>query len=85
MSGLVLTLNLPARVRTRLDAEAKRLGRTPEQLAEEAIAARLKPSTRSRGGSLFERTRDLCGSLRGGPTDLARNKDHLQGYGALNR
>ena len=83
MSGLVL--NLPARLRTRLEAETQRLGRTPEQVAKEAIAARLKPSTRPRGGSLFERTRDLCGSLRGGPTDIARNKDHLQGYGALNR
>jgi len=83
MSDLVL--NLPARLRTRLEAEAQRLGRTPEQFAKDALVERLKPNARPQNQSLFERSRDLCGSLRGGPTDLARNKDHLEGYGAWKR
>lgn len=83
MSGLVL--NLPARLRTRLDAEAQRLGRTPEQFAKDALVERLKPSAGPRNRTLFERSRDLCGSVQGGPTDLARNKDHLEGYGSWKR
>lgn len=79
MNGLVL--HLPVRLRTRLEAEAQRLGRTPEQFAKDALTERLKPTRRPRDRSLFERSRDLRGRLRGGPVDLARNKDHMEGYG----
>ena len=83
MNGLMV--HLPARLRTRLRAEAQRLGRTPEQFAKDALTERLERGKKPRSQSLFERTRDLCGCLKGHPADLARNKRHLEGYGTWKR
>ena len=35
-----------------------------------------------RTATVYDLTRDLCGSVRGGPRDLASNKKHLADYGA---
>ena len=80
-----LVLNLPDRLRSRLETEAQRLGRTPEQMTKDALSAHLKPTRRLKRGSLFERTCDLCGRLKGGPTDLASSPAHLDGYGSWRR
>ena len=83
MSGLLL--RLPPRLQSRLEAEAQRRGHTPQQVAKDVLAERFAPAGRPRRRSLYDRTRDLCGSLAGGPPDLARNQAHLEGYGAWKR
>lgn len=80
-----LTLELPAELETRLQRTAKRLRTTPAKLALRSLESALPPATEAPSSSLYERSRDLCGSATGGPGDLARNKQHLRGYGAWKR
>lgn len=47
------------------------------------VARRLRPLPE--GKSLYDLTSDLCGSVKGGPGDLATNKQHLQDYGKWKR
>ena len=47
------------------------------------IARRLRPFPE--GKSVYDLTSDLCGSVKGGPGDLATNPKHLQDYGKWKR
>jgi hypothetical protein len=79
-----LTIQLPDELKSNLTSAARRAGKTPARFAREALEARLKGQQvqpRSQK-SLFELSRDLCGSVTGGPPDLSSNKDHLIGYGS---
>lgn len=79
-----LTLQLPNKLNERLMVAARRSGKTPARFVREMLETRLAdldllPETKA---SLYDLTRDLCGSVSGGPRDLARNKKHLDGYGS---
>ena len=82
-----LTLQLPDSLKDRLTAAARRSRKTPARFVREAIEQRL--TTRSArpgdGSSLYEQSRDLCGSVSGGPDDLAANQKHLRDYGSWKR
>lgn len=79
------TLELPGPLAKKVAAAARRLKLSREQFVQEAVEARLRDSGTAGGRSLFDRSRDLCGSVSGGPRDLARNKAHLKGYGSCQR
>jgi hypothetical protein len=82
-----MTLQLPYKLKQRLMLAARRSGRTPARFVREAVEARLAvdPLAPATGLSLYELSRDLCGSVSGGPGDLASNKRHLDGYGSWER
>jgi len=77
-----LTIQLPETVKEQLRAAARRSGKSPSRFVLETLEARLKNGRNSGRRSLFERSQDLCGSVAGGPRDLAANKRHLKGYGS---
>ena len=79
-----LTIQLPAGLKSKLTATAKRLGKSPEQFIQETPQATLK-NMHAPGLTLFDRSSDLCGTVNGEPTDLARNSKHLKGYGSWKR
>ena len=79
-----LTIQLTDDLKVELAVAARQSGKTPARFARETLELRLKPARlrpHSRA-SLYELSRDLCGSLTGGPSDLARNPKHLKGYDA---
>jgi len=82
-----LTLRMPNKLKLRLTLAARRAGKTPARFVVESVEARLGRAPLGAGGgiSLYELSRDLCGSISGGPRDLASNKDHLVGYGSWKR
>ena len=82
-----LTLQLPQNLNNRLTLAARRAGKTPARFVRQTLEVRLKPEPlrAARGASLYDLSRDLCGSVAGGPRDLAANKKHLNGYGAWKR
>jgi hypothetical protein len=82
-----LTLRLPDDLKELLASAARRSGKTPARFVRESLANCLKPAQPRFPGdsSLYELSRDLCGSVAGGPRDLAANKKHLNGYGAWER
>jgi hypothetical protein len=78
-----LTIQVPAGLKSKLTALAKRRGKTTEQFVQETLASTVQG--RPSAPNLHALSRDLCGSLDGGPTDLAGNKEHLKGYGSWKR
>ncbi len=77
-----ITIALPTKLKSRLATAARKLGVPQDRLVREAVEARLKNGSDTVQPSLYELSRDLCGSVSGGPADLARSKAHLKGYGA---
>ncbi|MCX6928674.1 MAG: ribbon-helix-helix domain-containing protein [Verrucomicrobia bacterium] len=82
-----LTLRLPDGLKDRLTVTARRFGKSPARFVRETLENRLKAtqSPATGGSTLYELSRDLCGSAHGGPRDLAANKKHLAGYGSWKR
>ena len=82
-----LTFQLPNKLKERLTPAARPSGRTPARFVRETVEARLAgaPLTSARGLSLHDLSRDLCGSVSGGPRDLAASKNHMDGYGSFKR
>jgi hypothetical protein len=76
---VTLTIKLPAELKLRLEREAVQSGRSVSALIRDAVGAQLRRVPVS--GSLYERTRDLCGAGRSGRRDLATNRDYLRGFG----
>ena len=74
-----ISLKLPEALHTKLASTAKRTGRSKSDLTREAIEAFLEGQKGLRR-SCLDLSRDLAGSLEG-PTDLASNKNLLEGYG----
>ena len=81
-----LTLQLTEDLKARLVQAARRSKKSPARFAREWLADCLKSvsPTLPEGKSLYELSRDLSGSVTGGPHDLAGNKKHLNGYGSWN-
>lgn len=80
MTGMeTLTIKLPADLKHQLEQQAKQSGRSVSELIREAVGEHLRRTRKST--SLYDRTRDLCGSGGSGMPDLATNPDHLKGFG----
>jgi predicted DNA-binding protein len=80
----VLTCKLPSALDGRLGDLAKHRGVAKSVLVREAIEAKLTgeaASPRRRPANLIEALGDGVGSIASGKRDLARNKNHLRGYG----
>ena len=82
-----LTIQLSDDLKVELTVAARRSGKTPARFVRETLEQRLKPARirPHNQASLYELSRELCGSVTGGPSDLARNPKHLKGYGAWKR
>ncbi len=80
-----LTIRIPDRLKSELAARAKAHGKTVPQMVRELLDRQLAATELPTTASLYDRSRDLCGSVRGGPGDLARNQKHLAAYGTWKR
>lgn len=78
--GMVtLTIKLPAALKQQLEREAAHSGRSVSALIREAVHERIRAAPRS--GSLYDRTRDLCGAGGSGRPDLATDATSFSGFG----
>ena len=80
-----IKIGLPSKLKIQVTSVARKLGITPDHFVREAVEARLKEGTTASPSSLYDLSRDLCGSVAGEPPDLARNMAHLKGYGSWKR
>ena len=76
-----VTVKLPQRLATRLRLAVARRATTQSAFIREALEARLDSTSDAIPGSFLDLAGDLVGSVRGGPSDLSRNKRHLKGFG----
>ncbi|HEX7861222.1 MAG TPA: ribbon-helix-helix domain-containing protein [Verrucomicrobiae bacterium] len=74
-----ISLKLPSLLARRLDAEAKKTGRSKSEIIREALEKSFrKPG--SKKPSFYDITSHLAGSGKG-PGDLSTNKKHLSDFG----
>ena len=61
-----------------LAKESKSLRVTKSQIVRETLETRMKQAG---GKSCYDLTKDICGSLRSGVSDLSTNKKYLKNFG----
>ena len=61
-----------------LEKEAKTLRVSKSQIVRDAVETRMKSLA---GKSCYDLSKDLCGSVRSGVSDLSTNKKHLKNFG----
>jgi hypothetical protein len=76
-----ITLKVPAQLKHELQAAARRQGVSCSHLLRQAAEQWVNGSRRRGKASLYERSKDLCGVVKRGPSDLASNPKHLRGFG----
>jgi len=75
-----ISLKLPDDLLADLDKEAKARRVTRSGVVRESLQRTLRRQTRSRL-SCYELARDLAGSVKGLPRDLATNPKYMEGFG----
>ncbi len=76
-----ISLRLPEELLAQLDAEAKARRVTKSRLVRESLEKELRKESSSSSVSCYDLARDLAGSLKGLPEDLADNPEYMEGFG----
>jgi predicted DNA-binding protein len=76
-----ITCKLPETLAARLDALSRIERRSKSDLIREALEKQLESKGSSRVVSGYDLVKHLCGSLKGGPSDLATNPEYMKGFG----
>jgi len=77
-----ITCKVPDRLNAQIEAEAREQRVPKSKLIRETLEKRFNGKRRTSPPTFYERTKHLCGSVRGGPSDLATNPKHMEGFGA---
>ena len=76
-----ISLKLPDALLAQLETEAKTRRVTKSQLVRESLEKALRSPSRPGAASCYDLARDLAGSLKGLPKDLAHNPKYMKGFG----
>jgi hypothetical protein len=76
-----ISLKLPEELLAQLEREAKARRVPKSVVVRESLETALRPRSRGRSNSCYDLARDLAGSVRGLPRDLAHNPKYLEGFG----
>lgn len=76
-----ITVKLPDALRVRLQAEAARRGVSLGAVVREAAETYVVEAPTRKRLTAYDLSKDLCGSLRGGPGDLSTNPKYLEELG----
>ena len=76
-----ISLKLPDRLLERMEAEARARGTTKSSLVRECLEKSLDAGSAGGKATCYDLARDLAGSLKGLPRDLATNPKYMEGFG----
>lgn len=76
-----ISLKLPDDLLAELEREAEARRVTKSMLIRESLERSLRPQSRAGKSSCFDLARDLAGSVKGLPKDLAENPKYMEGFG----
>ena len=79
---ITMTCKLPEKLASELETLARTERRSKSALVREALETRLKARRRRHPVTAYDIVKHLCGSIKGGPSDLATNPKHMKGFGA---
>ena len=75
-----LTLKLPELLDAKLKSFACKRGQSQSEIVRQALSQYFSSDDIMLSGSFLDLSRDLAGCIEG-PSDLSRDKAHLEGYG----
>lgn len=75
-----LTIKLEPELKAEIEVEARLTGRSVSDLVREILRKRKRHPRHE--PSLYDRVKDLCGTVESGKADLATNRKHLEGFGS---
>jgi hypothetical protein len=76
-----ISLKLPDRLLELLETESRARRTTKSSLVRECLEKTLAPPPARRKATCYDLARDLAGSVKGLPRDLATNPKYLEGFG----
>jgi hypothetical protein len=76
-----ISLKLPEALLARLEQESRSRRTTKSHVVRECLEKGLAGTTARTKASCYDLARDLAGSLKGLPRDLATNPKHMEGFG----
>jgi hypothetical protein len=76
-----ISLKLPDDLLADLEREAKARRVTKSVLVRESLESALRHRSRRGAESCYDLARDLAGTLKGLPRDLASNPKYMEGFG----
>ena len=76
-----ISLKLPDHLLELLEKESRSRGATKSSLVRECLEKSLGPKDAHSGANCFDLARDLAGSVKGLPQDLATNPKYMDGFG----
>ena len=76
-----ISLKLPDDLLAELEREAKVRRVTKSLVIRESLERVLRPRRSRRSASCYDLARDLAGSVKGLPKDLAQNPKYMDGFG----
>lgn len=81
MTATTLSLKIPKDLKSRLEDEARRRGKSKSLLVREALEASLSQKQKKRPLSVYDQIHDLIPKTGSGIGDLATNPKHMEGFG----
>lgn len=76
-----ISLKLPDDLLAQLDSEAKARRVTKSWLVRDSLEKALRKQSRAGAISCYDLSRDLAGTVKGLPKDLATNPKYMHGFG----
>jgi hypothetical protein len=76
-----ISLKLPEDLLALLESEAEARRVTKSLLIRESLEKALRTQSRAGEPSCYDLARDLAGSVKGLPADLAENPKYMEGFG----
>jgi hypothetical protein len=80
-NGNAISLKLPAHLLDLLERESRTRCSTKSALVRECLEMTLSGRSSAPEANCYELARDLAGSIKGLPPDLASNPKYLEGFG----
>ncbi len=82
---VTISVKLPAVLKNQAEAEARLSGKSVSALVRESLSTRISLKKGSKKISLYQKSKNLCGCLDSGITDLATNPKYMKGFGEWRR
>jgi Arc/MetJ-type ribon-helix-helix transcriptional regulator len=76
-----ITCKVPEKLAAQLEAVARTERCSKSDVVREALEERFKAKRRRGRVTAFDLVKHLCGSIKGGPRDLATNPKYMDGFG----
>ena len=76
-----ISLKLPDDLLAQLESEASLRRTTKSQIVRDNLEKTLNKPSRAAASSCYDLARDLAGSVKGLPEDLAENPKYMEGFG----